>query len=201
MMSAMRAGVAVAVAAALSAAACGKKDKDPGKPGDAAAATTAAAPKPIPACDRYAAALANSDDLVAQPELHDLLRDEAALVRAANRAPTDADRAELTLRCAAGLVDLGKISTDGFDGDAGAPLVTVDAALGTGTECMAMLREFDRAASCDAIPLRVRDLQRSTQKGITDTWLSPTNPSPAGEEVCRAARVSLDDLLQQYSCP
>jgi hypothetical protein len=202
MMAAMRAGVAVAVAG-LALAACGKKGVvDAG----VAARPIDAGARPIPACEKYAAALADSDDLVAQPELHDLLRDEAALVRAANRAPTDADRAELTLRCAAGLVDLGKISTDGFDGDAGAPLAVADAALaaaGTGPDCTQMVQLFDRIEGCGDIPDQERVRFRDRRSHLTRTWPYTTDPSSFDEieRLCRIAISGLQHELTQYSCP
>ena len=198
----MRAGVAVAailsVGAAFAGAACGKKDKDSGKGKDAGAASApVAAPKPIPACERYAVALAESDDLVAQPELHDLLRDEAALVRAANRAPTDAERADLTLRCAAGLVDLGKLATDGYGADAGAAAsADVDAGIGSGSggpQCQALLREIERIEVCADAPTSLQSYYRDRRDRAAALGYD--------ESFCGSLVDSAQRALVQYSCP
>jgi hypothetical protein len=203
MMQAMRVGMVAALVVAV--AACGKKDSK----GSASAPRIDAAPQPIPACERYATALAASDDLVAQPEIHDLLRDEASLVRAANRAPSDAVRAELTMRCATGLVDLGKITTDGWDGDAGAPpgvVTAVDAgiaAAGSGPDCTEMLHAFDRIDACSDVPDGERELYRDRRSLVTRGWQNATDADAIDrtERLCRIAMSGLHHVLTQYSCP
>src|SRR5690349_9545236 len=91
--------------------ACGKHDAPTAKKIDEPPPAPPA-PRPIAACDQLAAALAHADQLDTDDEVIELLRDQAALLRAATRAPRDADRAELTVRCTHGLMALAKIPHD-----------------------------------------------------------------------------------------
>ena len=204
------------VAMGLGAAACHDTDraKQP-------IAITAAPPppRPIDTCERYAAALARAESLDVDAEVQELLRDEAAFVRSATRAPRDADRAELTARCAHGLLDLGRVSTNDTygigqvgTGVAGGVVggLAGSAALGgggtaaTGPNCRRLFANFDRVDACADIPDVARDSFRQQRALMTDAWRQfPNDPDvqKSTEDACRIAGDSLTAILSQYHCP
>jgi hypothetical protein len=180
------------------------------------------APKPIETCERYAAALAKAEAFDVDPEVQELFRDEAAFVRSATRAPRDADRAELTARCAHGLLDLGRVPTnDSYgvggigtqglaSGVAGALAGGASGGSGTGTSaatgpnCRRLFANFDRVDGCTDIPDAARDAFRQQRSLMLDAWRQfPNDPDvqKSTEDACRIAGDSLTAILSQYHCP
>jgi hypothetical protein len=118
------------VIAAVTAAGCRSSARRAPAPAPAApdAGTAAAAPPaPIATCERYVQALAEAaaGDRLSLP-VAALLRNEHDLLAVALRAPV-ADRPDLTLRCATGLVRLARV----IDADADADLAANPYRLGT----------------------------------------------------------------------
>jgi hypothetical protein len=221
---------AVALAVVL-AAACGKHE-DPARRIDEPRATAPAVapPRPIAACERYVEALTQTMNLDVDPEVRDLLRDEAALVRSATRAPRDADRDELTMRCATGMLDLGRIPTYGgigltgsgppsgggvaggvVGGLAGAPPPPPPAPAGSGTanlntapECRRLFAIFDRLAACPDLGDSIKDTFREARRMMLDAWGQMPQDQDTRDLVaraCQTAAESYQQILAQSHCP
>ena len=181
------------------------------------------APRPIDTCERYASALARAEAFDVDPEVQQLMRDEAAFVRSATHAPRDDDRAELAARCAHGLLDLGRVQTNdsygvgGFGtqglaagvagglagsaapgGGSGGPMASA------GPNCRRLFANFDRVDGCADIPDIARDSFRQQRALMTDAWRQfPNDPDvqKSTEDACRIAGDSLTAILSQYHCP
>jgi hypothetical protein len=218
---------AVALAVVL-AAACGKHE-DTAKRIDEppAAAPAPPPPRPIAACDRYVDALTRAFDLDVDPEVRDLLRDEAALIRAATRGARDADRDELTMRCATGMLDLGRIPTYGglgltgtgpsggivggvaggvVGGLAGAPPPPPPPpAGGAGTnvstvpECRRLFAIFDKLSACPDLADTVKDTFRQARSMMLDAWGQMPQDQDTRDLMARACQTAAETYEQILS--
>jgi hypothetical protein len=173
-----------------------------------------AAPRPIAVCDEYVAALGQGADLDLDADVRALLRDEAALLRAAIRDPRPAERDELTVRCARGLVDLSRLAAS-----VGGSLVPrryrqnvpVPAAPAPARRspdltlsCRRLFDLLDRMARCPNLPDALKDSLRQSRSIMIDTYSQvPQDPDmrDAMEEGCRVAVDGYDQVLSYYHCP
>jgi len=218
--------------AAIAAAGCRSSGRDaPPAPPPAHDAGAAPAPPPsLATCDRYVEALAEAADQGdVSPGVAAVLRNEHDLLAVALRAPP-ADRADLALRCATGLVRLARLSDEDEDdrdqatglgslaavpapmtaapdagpagpADAGLP----DANLGTTgmpPACARLIAVLDRMAGCPALPADMRSTLRQSRELMRDSYAHvPRHMRATVDESCRSAVRSYDQVLAEFGCP